>query len=171
MTASVKVSPYYNLLVIAQSAGVTDFSTLLYDNGTLYIEGIEQSALDAAMVSYSQESYVKELQMADIAATRFEHETGGIVVNGLRINTSRDSQGLILGATVQVIIDPTYTLRWKTPLGWVQFEGDQVTMIASIVRQHVQDCFDREETLVDAVNDGTFEESMLEQGWPDPVKS
>lgn len=167
MIAFITVPPTHDLKLIAHNAGVTDFSKLLYDNGMLYIEDCSQEALDQAYALYSHDDVVRARHLSDIAAVRYERETAGVMLNGFRIDTSRDSQGLILGAAVQVILDPQYSLNWKTPEGWLQFSGPQITAIATCVRKHVQACFDRERALADAVMDGTFQESMLNEGWPE----
>jgi hypothetical protein len=54
---------------------------------------------------------VKAAKLADIAAARYEAETGGITVSGMAIQTDRESQGLITGAALAATIDPAYTCR------------------------------------------------------------
>lgn len=101
-----------------------------------------------------------------IAARRYDAETAGITVNGLQIDTGRDSQALITGATVQAMLDPAYSLRWKTPAGFVDLTAEQIIGVARAARAHVQACFDREAELLDALEAGTFAPEMLDQGWP-----
>lgn len=101
-----------------------------------------------------------------IARTRFEHETAGITLEGMAIDTGRDSQGLITGAVVQAMLEPGYTLNWKTAVGFVQLTAVQIIGIATAVRAHVQACFDREATLLVAIQDGSFAPEMLSEGWP-----
>lgn len=101
-----------------------------------------------------------------IARTRFEHETAGITLEGTAIDTTRDSQSLITGAVVQAMLDPGYTLNWKTPTGFVQLTAVQIIGIATAVRAHVQACFDREAMLLDAIQNGSFAPEMLSEGWP-----
>lgn len=101
-----------------------------------------------------------------IADRRYIAETSGTTINGMPIDTGRDSQGLITGAAVQAIIDPSYSLHWKTSAGFVDLTGQQVLGVASAVRAFVQACFNRESELLDAVADGTITADMLEDGWP-----
>lgn len=103
---------------------------------------------------------------ARIAARRWEAETGGTLIQGLPVPTDRESQGLITGATVQAMIDPSYTLNFKTAAGFVSLDASTVIGMAMAVRKHVQACFDREAALLDALEAGTFTEAMLEEGWP-----
>ena len=101
-----------------------------------------------------------------IAARRYTAETAGITIQGMPIDTGRDSQGLITGAAVQAIIDPAYSLHWKTSAGFVELTGAQIIGVASAVRAYVQGCFDREAELLGAVADETITAAMLDEGWP-----
>lgn len=101
-----------------------------------------------------------------IAARRYIAEISGTTIEGMPIDTGRDSQGLITGAAVQAIIDPEYSLRWKTTAGFVDLTGAQVLGVASAVRAYVQACFDRESALLDAVADVSITAEMLDEGWP-----
>jgi len=108
--------------------------------------------------------------IAAIAARRWQAETAGITVSGTAIDTGRDSQALITGAAVSAMLDPNYSVRWKTPTGFIDLQGQQIIDMAMAVRAHVQACFDREEALLDELADGAFTEAMLEEGWPnEPV--
>ncbi len=101
-----------------------------------------------------------------IADRRWRAEVAGIDIGGMRIDTGRDSQALITGATVQAMLDPSYALRWKTPDGFVDLTAEQIIGVATAARAHVQACFNREAELLDALEAGTFTPEMLEQGWP-----
>ncbi len=103
---------------------------------------------------------------AAIAARRWQAEVAGIEVAGMQVDTDDRSKLLINGAAVEAMLDPEYTLRWKTTDGFVELSAEQVISIARAVRAHVQACFDREAELLDALADGTFTEAMLEEGWP-----
>ena len=105
-----------------------------------------------------------------IANRRWQAETAGVDLMGMRIDTGRDSQALITGATVQAMLDPAYSLRWKTPAGFVDLTAEQIIGVATAARAHVQACFDREAELLEALAAGTFTPEMLEEGWPnEPV--
>jgi len=101
-----------------------------------------------------------------IAERRWQAEVAGIDVGGMHIDTGRDSQALITGATVQAMLDPSYALRWKTPDGFVDLTAEQIIGVATAARAHVQACFNREAELLDALEAGTFTPEMLDQGWP-----
>jgi hypothetical protein len=101
-----------------------------------------------------------------ISAERYRHETAGITLNGIAIDTGRDSQALITGATLSAVIDATYICTWKTVNGPVELTASQLIGVATAVRAHVQACFDREGELLAALEDGTFTADMLGEGWP-----
>ncbi len=101
-----------------------------------------------------------------IASIRYDHEKAGINVNGIRIDTDRESQALITGAAISAMLDSSYVCTWKSADGPVQLTAVQLIGIATAVRTHVQACFDRECELLAAVADATFTETMLADGWP-----
>lgn len=101
-----------------------------------------------------------------IASRRYKAETGGIDVESMTVATDDRSQALITGAALQALIDPEYSLQWKTAAGFVQLTGQQILALASAVRAHVQACFDREAELLAALADGSITIDLLEQGWP-----
>lgn len=107
-----------------------------------------------------------EDHLSAIATRRYEAETSGTTVEGMPVNTERDSQALLTGAALQSMLDPNYTVRWKTAGGFVDLDAQQIIGLASAVRSHVQACFDRESELVAAVEGGSYTESMLDEGWP-----
>tara|TARA_Y100000296_G_scaffold78839_2_gene102078 strand:- start:615 stop:1202 length:588 start_codon:yes stop_codon:yes gene_type:complete len=114
-----------------------------------------------------REQQQREQLAQQIADRRWQAETGGITLNGMHIDTGRDSQALITGATVQAMLDPAYSLRWKTSTGFVDLTAEQIIAVATAARGHVQNCFNREAELLNEVENGTFEYSMLEIGWPE----
>lgn len=101
-----------------------------------------------------------------VAARRYESETRGLTINGMKIDTGRDSQALITGAAFGATLDPSYVCNWKTPDGFVQLDATQLIAIATTVRNHVQACFDREAAILQAIEAGTFTDDMIDTGWP-----
>lgn len=101
-----------------------------------------------------------------IAARRFQAETGGTTVEGVQVNTERDSQALLTGAAFAASLDPEYQIKWKAATGFVDLTAQQIIGVASAVRAFVQACFNREAELLGAVADGSITAEMLEEGWP-----
>lgn len=91
---------------------------------------------------------LKAQKKSAIAAARFAAETAGTTVNGVMIDTGRDSQALITGAAVAAILDENYSLNWKTTAGFIHLSAPEIIAVAQSVRAHVQSCFDREGELV-----------------------
>lgn len=101
-----------------------------------------------------------------IAARRFQAETGGVTVQGIPVNTERDSQSLLTGAAFAASFDPAYQIKWKAATGFVDLTAQQIIGVASAVRAFVQACFNREAELLGAVADRSITAEMLEEGWP-----
>ncbi|MFL1515319.1 DUF4376 domain-containing protein [Pseudomonas prosekii] len=103
---------------------------------------------------------------AQIAARRYQQETAGITVDGVRVATDRDSQSMITAAALSALIDPTYACSWKALNGVFELSAAQLIGQAKAVRAHVQASFDRECELLAALALGTYTADWLDQGWP-----
>lgn len=104
--------------------------------------------------------YFKEKKKQEIASDRYNDEIKGIEVEGIRIDTERDSQALITGAALAAMRDDTYTLKWKAKDGFIFLSAEQVINIAELVRAHVQSCFDREAECIDLIKNCDSLESL-----------
>ncbi|WP_409318663.1 DUF4376 domain-containing protein [Pseudomonas sp. KCJK9016] len=104
---------------------------------------------------------------AMVAAERFKREATGVFVDGLVIETTRDSQALIASTGLSAVLDPEYRCNFKTVTGFVEIGAAQIIDIAKAVRAHVQACFDRELTLLRSIEAGEYHDEMLAEGWPD----
>lgn len=102
-----------------------------------------------------------------VADERFRREAVGVHVDGLQIETTRDSQALIASTGLSAVLDPEYRCNFKTLTGFVEIGAVQIVEIAKAVRAHVQACFDRELVLLRAIEAGDYREDMLLEGWPD----
>lgn len=108
-----------------------------------------------------------------IASTRYDHEIAGFAWNECWIDTSRDSQAKInaswTAATAGIRNDGSFWKCLNVHTGEVMsipMSNDEMTLLGEAAYHYVQGCYDREGDLLDAVNSGTFEESMLNEGWP-----
>jgi len=104
-----------------------------------------------------------------IADERYRREGFGVVVDGLPIDTTRDSQSLIAGMAVSALMDAGYRCNFKTGAGFVELGAVQILAVSSAVRAHVQECFDREKALLETIEAGEFVDDMLTEGWPVPA--
>lgn len=95
---------------------------------------------------------LKAQKKTAIAAARYSAETAGTTVNGILLDTGRDSQALITGAALAAMLDSEYSLNWKTASGFIHLSAPEIIAVAQSVRAHVQSCFDRESELVALVD-------------------
>lgn len=111
---------------------------------------------------------LKVQKKSEIAAARYARETSGTAVNGITIDTGRDSQALITGAAVAAMLDDGYSLNWKTTSGFIHLSAPEIIAVAQAVRAHVQACFDREGELVALVDAAETKEDLDEIiiSWP-----
>ena len=111
---------------------------------------------------------LKMQKKAEIAAARYARETAGTTVNGVLIDTGRDSQALITGAALAAVIDSGYSLNWKTASGFIHLTAPEIIAVAQAVRAHVQACFDREAELCALVDAAETAEDLDEIiiSWP-----
>ena len=115
-----------------------------------------------------EDKAIKELDniRKRVAAVRYANEVRGIIVQDIPVDTGRDSQGMIAGACLASVLDSNYEVNWKCSGGvFIKLNAQQIIGVATAVRAHVQMCFDREHELLSAIEDNTFTESMLEEGW------
>lgn len=108
---------------------------------------------------------LKAQKKAAIAAARYESEIAGTTVNGILIDTGRDSQALITGAALAAVIDGSYSLNWKTSSGFIHLTAPEIIAVAQAVRAHVQACFDKEGELVARINAATTKEELDAITW------
>lgn len=104
--------------------------------------------------------------VASIAERRWRNEVAGTTLNGLRIETDRTAVAMVTSAALAASLDPSYSVRWKSADGFMTLDAQQVLGLAQLIRAHVQACFDREADLLDALEAGTYEPEMMDDGWP-----
>lgn len=131
-----------------------------------YLDRYEVEAIPAPPEPTLDE--LKVQKKAEIAAARYEAETAGTTINGVLIDTGRDSQALITGAALAAVIDGSYSLNWKTDAGFIHLTAPEIIAVAQAVRAHVQACFDREGELVALVDAAETPEDLDEIiiSWP-----
>ncbi|AYG66746.1 MULTISPECIES: DUF4376 domain-containing protein [unclassified Rhizobium] len=97
-------------------------------------------SLVAIVAGWSPEPAPVDLY-AHAASKRYAVETGGIVINDMRVMTDRGSQSLITGAYNYVQANPDVRVKFKTAAGFVELTASQMTVIANMVGAHVQASF------------------------------
>ena len=113
---------------------------------------------------------IKAHRLADLAALRYQHETAGITISGMTIETDRESQALITGAYCTSLLNPSVLIDWKGGNGWTQIDAATIAGIAGAVSTHVQACFSNERVLSEALDSATTLEDLssidITIGWP-----
>lgn len=99
-------------------------------------------------------------------ALRWQHETGGIDIGGVRVLTGTEDQNRIASA----LIGAPATLDFKSESGWVTLTLAELQGIAAAITAHVQACFSAERVHHEAIDAlETLEEVQeydIETGWP-----
>jgi hypothetical protein len=115
-------------------------------------------------------SEVKANRSNELASLRYQHETAGITISGMTIETDRESQALITGAYCTSLLNPSVLIDWKGGNGWTQIDAATIAVIAALVSTHVQACFSNERVLSEAIEAAETVEAVqaidLTIGWP-----
>lgn len=107
---------------------------------------------------------------AEITATRYVKEVGGVSVGGSVINTDRESQSLIIGAYTAAKNGIADSFDFKAATGWVTLPAATMIVIGEAVFAHIQGCFTREKELHAQVDGAVTLMDVLNinhlSGWP-----
>ena len=85
---------------------------------------------------------------------RFAVETGGIVINGARIDTSRDSQSMVANAHAYIVNSVAVSTAFKALSGWMTLSGAEIKATALADGAHVQASFATEEAIDALITSG-----------------
>ena len=100
------------------------------------------------------------------SALRWQHETGGIDIGGVRVLTGTEDQNRIASA----LIGAPATLDFKSESGWVTLTLAELQGIAAAIAAHVQACFSTERVHHEAIDLLETREDIdtydVESGWP-----
>ena len=108
--------------------------------------------------------------LARLAERRWEVETGGVAIGGMRVATDDRSKLLLVNAAAKAREDSTYTVRWKIGPGtFITLDAAALIAVEAAVFAHVQRCFAREAELsgqIDAAEELTELAAAVESFWP-----
>ena len=140
------------------------------DEGPAAFTGLENGnwVVRAALPTLDE---LRALKLSELAALRWERETGGTLFNGMPVATDAVSQTKYIGAVVGAQIDPNAVINWKMADGtFVTLDAQAITAVAMAVRAHVQACFDNEAALKSQIEAASTAEEIavvdLNTGWP-----
>jgi len=109
---------------------------------------------------------IKNQKKQKIAQARYEAEMAGVTLeDGTIIATDRESQAALANAALIAKDNPDYTINWKAKNGWITLNAQQIIELVTIVREHVQTCFDKEKALNDAIDNATTIEELNSISW------
>lgn len=93
---------------------------------------------------------------------RWEWENRGVDLgNGTLIQSDQVSRINLIGARMQALENPLYTIRWKAPDGFVVLDAGQIIAISDIVALHVQKCFAAEMEVLENIEGLTTVEQVV----------
>ena len=123
----------------------------VYGTGLVDLTDDEITQRDAEAVII----HAQELQ-DHLPAYRFEKENGGIDVGGMTVQTDRGSRPDLIGARIKAKEDAAYTVKWKTPNGFVTLNAATIITLADEVESHVQKCFAAEAAVQPNIDNETI---------------
>ncbi len=108
-----------------------------------YVSGIlvDMTPEEIAARQVEEAAWLQNKIQTRLPAYRYEKEIGGISLNGINIQTDRESRSILTGAYIRAKEDNTYTVRWKTADGFVTLNAGQIIAISDAVAAHVQKCY------------------------------
>lgn len=100
--------------------------------------------------------------LAALADHRYEVETGGVTLNGLTIQTDRDTRANLIAARIKAKEDPDYSVVWKTDTAFVTLDAAAILQAADAVADHVQRCYETEANVSAVIDDYTSAQAVVE---------
>ncbi len=140
---------------LASTAPANLWSRVVYSDGILSVPDDIAGQLDLGSAATIETAHKASLVKA-AANKRWQVETGGIMVGGALVDTSRDSQAMITGAYAYSQANPTEAINYKAASGWVTLDAATMAVIATAVGAHVQACFAVEAQVSAEIEAGTI---------------
>ncbi len=157
---------YYRVEAVAQPV-ITAIQRITKGNPEEYAPGQWRETWIVTDIPLSE---VKSQRIDELANLRYQHETAGITLSGMAIETDRQSQALITGAWSFSQLNPAVLIDWKGVNGWIQIDAATITAIAGAVADHVQACFSasrlHEEAILALETSEEVAAYDLTTGWP-----
>jgi hypothetical protein len=140
--------------------------------GWSYTESTPVQSNSSWQQSWTTSLKPKESIKYDITNKRYEVEVGGVVISNNTYATDRESQTKYVAVAVDIsqqINVNAWSITWKTNDNqFVNLNANQMLQVISGVRQHVQNCYDKEAEyyqLIDAANTSTLQSTDFSAGW------
>ena len=117
---------------------------LLSTQYSKYRIDITSKDICTVIIPYLTLDQVKLNKKSQLAAYRYQIETGGVTLGGNKILTDRESQSMVNGALSSLKNGLLTSVDWKGVNGWVSLTLDTFTPVAQAIATHVQECFTNE---------------------------
>lgn len=155
---------------------ITDlyYKTLLAEQSSGKMISINESGHPIAITHPAKVRSYSSLQ-AEIAAKRWEVETGGITVSGVQIKTDRESQSQLTSVYAMLKSGLVSDTHWKTADGiFTLVTLVEIEPITQAVAEHVRVCFNEERSHNDAIamlqTQAELDAYDIHTGWPSNSK-
>lgn len=113
---------------------------------------------------------IKADLISESTSLRWEKETGGIELGGVRVGTTLDDQNRISGVLAAIGLGGLESVDFKAASGWVQLTAPELQGIAQAISTHVQACFSAERAHHEAIEAlasvGAATAYDVTVGWP-----
>lgn len=122
----------------------------LYNNSAVVgMTGLDYVYVDSIVVmdTVSLDDY-KKLKLEELAAKRFEFETGGLELGATKVDTSRQSQAILTAAYISLKNNLITSVDWKDESGaFITLGLAEIEALSTAVSMHVQQAFTKEKDL------------------------
>ena len=113
----------------------------------------------------------KDALIAEIASRRYDAEVGGVVINqdtGFMLDTSRETRAIMTSAIEWLSQQAMpVNIPWKHADGtFEELDVDALKFFQTQVANHVIGAFLKEKQLLEALENGTYTEAMLQEKFP-----
>lgn len=114
--------------------------------GTVY--ATDGAAVQAIIDAYDAKPVALAAKLNALADFRWQKEIGGIVINGMIIETTDRSKTLVTGALMLAQSNPAATFQFKTTDNqYVEVDAAGMVAIYQAIGAHVQACFAKEQVV------------------------
>lgn len=119
---------------------------------------------------------MKELLTEELANVRFNHETSGLMIEGMLVKTDRESQSTVVGAYARALQSADTKVQWKAANGFIELNAQQIIAFGGKVFDFVQGCFAREQEIAALIDSATTMDQLtachdiINMNWPDNGK-
>lgn len=108
---------------------------------------------------------------AQVTALRWQRETGGLMLGGVRVATGLADQNRIASVLSAIQVSQLDGVDFKAESGWVYLTAAELQAVAAAITAHVQACFTAERVHHEAINALTdvadAQDYDVTTGWPE----